>query len=73
MVDELIRNKRKHLLSIIPLCKNLPDFQFGIIFIKYLQYVIDSALREPLPATESVAKVKRFSESARKNSSNFPK
>ena len=29
--------------------------------------------REPLLATESVAKVKRFSESTRENASNFPK
>ena len=55
MVDELIRNQRKHLLSIIPLClKILPIFQQGIIFVKCLQYVIDPALREPLPITESL-------------------
>ena len=38
-----------------------------------MQYVNDTAHREPLPATESVAKVKRFSESTRENAPNFPK
>ena len=55
MVDELIRNKRKHLLSIIPLClKIFQIFRTRIIFVKYLQYVIETVYREPLPATESL-------------------
>ena len=55
MVDELIRNQRKHLLSIIPVyLKILQIFMFGIISVKCLQYVIDPALREPLPTTESL-------------------
>ena len=73
MVDEFIRNKRKHLLSIIPVYLKFADFRTGIIFVKYLQYVIETAHREPLLATDSVAKVKRFSESARKKAPNFPK
>ena len=74
MVGELIRNKRKHLLSIIPLClKIFQIFRTRIIFVKCLQYVIDTVYREPLPATESVAKVKRFFESTRENAYNFPK
>ena len=55
MVDELIRNKRKHLLSIIPIVlKILPILKVRIIFVKYLQYVIETVYREPLPATESL-------------------
>ena len=55
MVDTLIRNKRKHLLSIIPIVlKILPILKVRIIFVKYLQYVIEPVYREPLPATESL-------------------
>ncbi|KKB52169.1 hypothetical protein HMPREF1212_00310 [Parabacteroides sp. HGS0025] len=55
MVDTLIRNKRKHLLSIIPIVlKILPILKVRIIFVKYLQYVIETVYREPLPATESL-------------------
>ena len=55
MVDELIRNQRKHLLSIIPVyLKILQIFMFGIISVKCLQYVIDPAPCEPLPTTESL-------------------
>ena len=74
MEDTLIRNKRKHLLSIIPIVlKILPILKVRIIFVKYLQYVIETACRKPLLATESVAKVKSFFESTRKNAPNFPK
>ena len=72
-IEKLIRNKRKHLLSIIPVYLKFADFRTRIIFVKYLQYVINTAYREPLLATESVAKVKRFSESTRENAYNFPK
>ena len=74
MVDTLIRSQRKHLLSIIPF-----DLKFTRFYIKnnlrkiLTQYVIETAHREPLLATESVAKVKRFSESTRENAYNFPK
>ena len=55
MVDTLIRNKRKHLLSIIPIVlKILPILKVRIIFVKCLQYVIETVYREPLPATESL-------------------
>ena len=74
MADEHIRNKRKHLLSIIPLdSKIFQIFRVEIIFVKCLQYVIETAHREPLLATESVAKVKRFSESTREKPYIFPK
>ena len=73
MVDEHIRNKRKHLLSIIPVYLKFADFRTRIIFVKCLQYVIETAHRKPLLATESVAKVKRFSESTRENAYYFPK
>lgn len=53
--------------------QNLLDFQFGIIFVKYLQYIIETVHREPLSATESVAKVKSFFESTRKKAPNFSK
>ena len=55
MAGEVIRNQRKHLLSIIP--SHLKIYQIlgtGIIFVKCLQYVIDPALRGPLPTTESL-------------------
>ena len=55
MADIFIRNQRKHLLSIIPIVlKMLPILKVRIIFVKYLQYVIEPVYREPLPATESL-------------------
>ena len=74
MIETFIRSQRKHLLSIIPLdSKIFQIFRVEIIFVKCLQYVIETAHREPLLATESVAKVKRFFESTRENAYNFPK
>gem|GEM_PF-6132755 len=55
MVDKIIRNQRKHLLSIIPLnSKIFQIFMLGIISVKCLQYVIDPAPCEPPPTTESL-------------------
>ena len=52
--SQLTYTKRKHLLSIIPLLKNLPDFLFGIIFVKCLQYYIEFPNRGTLSAAESL-------------------
>ena len=74
MVDELIRNQRKHFnVHYSSILKNFPDFYVKNNLRKMLTICNQTAYRKPLLATESVAKVNRFSESARKNAPNFPK
>ena len=73
MGDELIRNQRKHLLSIIP------------VYLKFARFLSRNNLRKMLTICNRsrvpwaaahygiVAKVNRFSESTRENDHNFPK
>ena len=54
MVDKLYVTSASIYCPLFRWIKILPILKVRITFVKCLQYVIDPALREPLPTTESL-------------------